>query len=225
MVQNGKTLKVFVMGDSPRSLQSVELVNWTGFAFIGRREHLKLLRNFEELSQPGIYLLLSEEAEGGEVTDIYIGETDNFSQRIFYHAQSKDWWDKFVVFVSKDQNLTKAHVKFLEGELYNLILNFVGTLNVMNGTSPGGSPLPMSDKAAMHEFICNIRFILETLGLSYFSSETTSKEVTVNPRKKSSHELDIIEGEQFYIELEKDYRAIMQKNNGMYVLKSGSFIR
>ena len=70
------------MGNDPRSLKSVELVNWTGQAFIGRRDHLSLVRQRNELSEPGVYLLLGETSEDGGAIDIYIGESDSFSDRL-----------------------------------------------------------------------------------------------------------------------------------------------
>jgi hypothetical protein len=106
----GKTLKIFVMGKEPRSLKSVELVNWTGLAYLGRREHLAQARKRDELNEPAVYLLLSDGAEDSGAIDIYVGETDNFAERLNSHAQTKPWWSQFIVFVSKDKNLTKAHV-------------------------------------------------------------------------------------------------------------------
>jgi len=47
-----------------------------------------------------------------------IGETENFANRIAHHGK-KDWWTQFVAFVSKDRNLTKAHVRFLEQKLFS----------------------------------------------------------------------------------------------------------
>lgn len=47
----GKTLKIFVMGSDPKSLKTVELVNWTGQAFIGGREHMNQIRDRKELSE------------------------------------------------------------------------------------------------------------------------------------------------------------------------------
>ena len=37
-------------------------------------------------------------------------------ERITSHDTKKDFWDTVIVFVSKDNNLTKADVKFLEAK-------------------------------------------------------------------------------------------------------------
>lgn len=39
------------MGSDPKSLKTVELVNWTGQAFIGGREHMNQIRDRKELSE------------------------------------------------------------------------------------------------------------------------------------------------------------------------------
>ncbi len=44
------------MGSDPKSLKTVELVNWTGQAFIGGREHVNQIRDRKELSEPGVYM-------------------------------------------------------------------------------------------------------------------------------------------------------------------------
>ncbi len=75
-------------------------MNWTGQAFIGRREHLAQVRARRELSEPGVYLLLAEGEGDGDAIEMYVGGSDNFSDRFVQHAQSKDWWTQFVVFVS-----------------------------------------------------------------------------------------------------------------------------
>lgn len=110
-------------------------------------------------------MLLSDDSEDGGSTEIYIGETDSFQDRIMDHLAKKDWWSRFVVFVSKDKNLTKAHVKYLERELYKLSEQAIGTLNVKNANEPSGSSLPESDCHSMSEFLHNIIFVMETLGL------------------------------------------------------------
>ncbi len=192
------------MGKEPRSLKSVELVNWTGLAFIGRREHLSLAKQRSELSEPAVYLLLTDGAEDGGAIDIYIGETDNFAERLSNHAQQKSWWSSFVVFVSKDKNLTKAHVRLLESELYKLATKAIGTLAVKNSSIPSGASLPESDVAAMSEFLDNMIFVLESLGLSYFPSQDAPTQMPPSEGASRS-DASSTEGMEFYITLPKEF--------------------
>lgn len=236
----GRTLKIFVMGSDPKSLKTVELVNWTGQAFIGGREHVSQIRNRKELSEPGVYMLLSDDSEDGGSTEIYIGETDSFQDRIMDHLAKKDWWSRFVVFVSKDRNLTKAHVKHLERELYKLSEQAIGTLNVKNANEPSGSSLPESDCHAMSEFLHNIIFVMETLGLGYFPTAGSEKvteyktpETNSPYQKRNWSDASDHDGMEFYLSLpdktdptgKETYKSRMEVKNGFYVLKTGSFIR
>ena len=107
------------MGEQPSSFKTVELANWTGQAFIGERRHMSEVKKRPELTQSGVYFLLADNPDS-DFTDIYVGESDDFVTRIRQQDNKKDWWTKFVVFISKDKNLTKAHVKYLEKKLHSL---------------------------------------------------------------------------------------------------------
>ena len=37
-----------------------------------------------------------------------------------FHLKEKDFWHECVVFISKDNNLNKAHVKYLENRMYTI---------------------------------------------------------------------------------------------------------
>lgn len=222
----GKTLKIFVRGPSPRSLKSVELSNWTGLAFLGERSQIQNACKIEALSDTGIYLLLGDTSEGESgLTQIYIGETENFSKRIGHH-KSKDWWTQFVVFVSKDRNLTKAHVKHLEQKIYDMADQAVSTVKIMNSNAPSGSGLPESDEADMEEFMDNMIFVLETLSLSYFANQHLSREQESTRTQITSPDYSSTAGMTFSLKIpNSNSRANMVVDDGIFVLLAGSYIR
>ncbi|AFX99937.1 GIY-YIG nuclease family protein [Bdellovibrio bacteriovorus] len=214
----GKTLKIYVRGLNARSLKSIEIVNWTGKAFMGNRSHLKQMRDISELEETGIYLLLHDD-EDSDLTKIYIGETDSSSKRIIQHAK-KDWWENFIVFVSRD--LTKAHVRYLEERLVRLAKLSVSSLKVMNEDMPSGSKLPEPDVCAMEEFLANMIFVLETLGFGLFLTEKRMDD----PIQYTG------DAPTYYLTLPKDLsddgenqKALMHVTDGSFVLKAGSPIR
>ncbi len=52
----GKTIKLFVIQDDKyKDLRTVELSNWIGKCYIGQRQHLKVLKDFEELDAPAVW--------------------------------------------------------------------------------------------------------------------------------------------------------------------------
>ena len=219
-----KTLKIFVRGPNSRALKSVELSNWTGLAFLGKRSQVGEVKKIEELADTSIYMLLStpDENEGG-LTKIYIGETENFSNRIAAHkSNKKNWWSHFIAFVSKDKNLTKAHVRYLEKKMHTLAINELGTLKVMNESIPSGSKIPDSDEASMQEYLHNVIFVLETLSLSYFPSQL----ITGNSYQQADINKNDSNNVKFYLKVpHTDEKAFMEVGEDSYILKSGSAVR
>jgi Domain of unknown function (DUF4357) len=167
------------MGSEFSHLKSAELSSWNGKAYIGGRKHSNLIKSLAELDVPGIYLLISKD-DRSSVAQLYVGEADSISGRIYNHYVQKDWWDTFVAFVSKDSNLTKAHVRYLEKEFHHIVKQNTAGLMIMNESDPTGSKLPPSDIDEMHEFLSNMLFILENLGVVDFAAHGSNVAVEDN---------------------------------------------
>lgn len=169
------TIKLFLVNGSPNGLRTAELSNWSGKAIAAPRTEISDLLKREELSNPGIYFLTGVDPESGEKA-IYIGEAENVSNRLKGHA-SKDFWNSATVFVSKDENLTKAHIRYLEGKFIT-IASDIGSSLLVNSSS-SGAKLPESDTAEMDVFLQKCLQLLPVLGISDFvkpSEDRTSKE-------------------------------------------------
>lgn len=156
------TIKLFLVHGSPNGLRTAELSNWSGKAIAAPRTEFTFLLKREELKKTGFYILSGIYPETGEKS-IYIGEAENVANRLKSHA-NKDFWNTVIVFVSKDDNLTKAHIRYLEGKLINLA-NEVGVSVVMNSVN-SGAKLPESDSAEMNVFLEKCLQLLPVLGLS-----------------------------------------------------------
>ena len=129
-----------------------------------RTEISNLLKR-EELSSPGVYLLTGVDPESGD-NAIYIGEAENVASRLKGHA-SKDFWNSVTVFMSKDENLTKAHIRYLEGILIHMAHDNDSSV-VMNAAS-SGAKLPESDAAEMDVFLEKSLQLLPVLGITGFN--------------------------------------------------------
>ncbi|WP_170229841.1 GIY-YIG nuclease family protein [Polyangium fumosum] len=79
------------------------------------------------------------------------------------HLKEKEFWNELVVFSSKDENLTKSHVKFLEARLIQQAVA-VRRFQVENVDGSSAPSLPRADLAAMEEFLEYLRLVLGTLG-------------------------------------------------------------
>lgn len=158
----GKSIRVYLADSTVAGIRYAELVNWTGQAIACPRNRLGELTSWPEAAKPGVYLLF--EARLGDAKPLaYIGESENVADRLTNHDRQKEFWNEVVIFSSKDENLTKAHVKFLESALVALARQ-ADRYELENGNTPTESSLPRADRDAMAEFVENIRMVLGTLG-------------------------------------------------------------
>lgn len=164
------TIKLFLVNGHADGLRTAEISNWSGKAIAGPRSDLNTLRNRSELETPGIYFLIGEDEDSGR-TRIYIGEAENVSHRLGSknHA-GKEFWISAIGFVSKDNNLTKAHIKYLEGAIIERAKEL--GLVIHNEQSSGAS-LPESDAADMEQYLSKVYQLLPVLGLNIFDVPET----------------------------------------------------
>lgn len=156
---NSATIKLHLPHGDPQQLGIAEISNWNGKALYAPRTSFSELLIREELIQPGIYVLQGSNENGEPLA--YIGEGESLNNRLPIH-KGRDFWNKIIVFVSKDENLTKAHIKYLEGKLLEETKD-AGRFKLDNYVK-SNSKLPESDKADMEVFISKIRQLLPILG-------------------------------------------------------------
>jgi hypothetical protein len=117
-----------------------------------------------------------------------------------------------VLFVSKDENLTKAHVRWLESRLVEEIEK-AKRAELTNGNMPAGNKLPEADTADMEAFFENIRLLLPTLGVNVFALEP----VTLAVGKPDA---------ELTLELKwEEAKAECVVREGQFVVKRGSTAR
>ncbi|MEA2165645.1 MAG: hypothetical protein QOK37_3772 [Thermoanaerobaculia bacterium] len=154
------TIKLFLPFGDPQRLRTAEISNWNGKGVAAPRTDLAELLKRDECSQSGVYLLAGTEPETGD-TACYIGEAEVIRERLRQH-KAKDFWINSFIFISKDENLTKAHVRYLEGRLI-ADAKAAGRVQVLNGQA-SGARLPESDREDMEVFLSKIRQLLPVLG-------------------------------------------------------------
>ena len=154
------TIKLFLPGGDAKGLRTAEIMNWTGFAIAAPRTELDQLLQRDELDKTGIYILTGTDPLSGSPR-AYIGEAEVIRDRLKQH-KSKEFWISAIVFVSKDENLTKAHVRYLESRLLTEATQ-AGRFTLEQNQA-GGSKLPESDRADMEVFLSRIQQLLPVLG-------------------------------------------------------------
>lgn len=155
------TIKIYLPHGDPKRLRTGEISNWSGKAVAGPRTELEHLLKRDEAAKVGIYMLTGiDPLSGGPA--VYIGEAESIQSRLKQHVD-KDFWNHVVYFTSKDENLTKSHIRYLEGRLIELA-KLAGRASLTNSQSTT-SKLPESDRADMEIFLEKIEQLLPALGV------------------------------------------------------------
>jgi hypothetical protein len=201
------TVRIFLTKGSPTSVRTAEISNWTGKALAGPRSQLEDMLKREEAGKPGVYFLSGVNPESGR-DRVYIGEAEVIRSRIKGHLD-REFWKTLVFFVSKDENLTKAHIKYLEGKLIDTARS-VGRFELENSQA-SGSHLPESDAADMDVFLYRMEQLLPILGQEFL------KPVVRNEVKSKKADL-------LYCEIKGLRAKGRQTENGFVVLKGSEAV-
>jgi hypothetical protein len=171
MTMPGRAIRIFLTDGTPTGLRVVELGLSTIKALYVPRGSLASFASRPEARKSGVYVLLGPDPDVPTRSRVYVGEADEVVSRVKAHDAdpTKEFWDRVVVFVSKDENLTKAHVRFIEGKLVSLALQ-AKRAAVENKTTPLGGALPESDTAEMEEFVEQAKLLLAVLGANVFET-------------------------------------------------------
>ena len=184
----GKTIKLFLIDGNTNGRLTCELSNWTGKAYKLPRNSIKICTDRPEIQTTGVYMLLNKNTDLSEKGQLYIGEAENIYNRLTQHVKEKDFWNEAIVFISKDDNLNKAHLKYLENRLHE-IASTEKRYELINNQKPTQSSISESDKAELEEFLANILTLISTLGCNAFE----------RIRQVDTQEQTDSEGNLFYI--------------------------
>jgi hypothetical protein len=168
----GKTIKLFLIDGEPNGRMTCELSNWTGKAYKIPRIRVKACTDRPDLTNPGVYLLFGKDETGKDL--VYIGEAETVFKRLTQHLVQKDFWNEAIVFISKDENLNKAHIKYLENRLFEMAKS-INRYLIKNNSTPTQSSIAESDWAEMEEYIENIKILINTLGHKVFEEKRETK--------------------------------------------------
>ena len=158
-----------------------------------------------------LYVLLGHREIGGQCA--YIGQTNDFTNRVSDHKQKKDWWDTALVFVSKADEIIASETLYLEYLGWKTACD-ANTHNIEN-TKPIKEPGLSDDKKNdMELFFEEIKFLTRFYGCDVF-------EKSMNPIEEMGEYVT------FYLEVKK--RGITATvhyypQSKKYVLIEGSLI-
>ncbi len=162
----GKTVTTYLIDGDPKGTQYVFISNKICMMYVIPRANLSILNERPELQTPAFYILLGED----EATKpkAYIGETENFRERVKDHDSKKTFWQKALLFISKDAAMTKADVQYLE----HCAITVAKASNAFaldeNKQTPKAPNLPEYRKDDMDVFFEDVKFLSSFIGCNIF---------------------------------------------------------
>lgn len=162
----GKTVTTYLIDGNPKGTQYAFISNKICQMFVVPRSNLSYLSTQEKLQKPAFYILLGEDES--TKPQAYIGETENFKERVKDHDSKKAFWQKALIFVSKDADMTKVDVQYLE---YKAIAEAKKTNAFIlsdNKQIPKAPNLPEHQQDSMDEFFEDVKFLASFIGCNIF---------------------------------------------------------
>lgn len=118
-----KTIRILLADGVPTGTRVAEVGNWTARSSVLPRASSSTWPSGRSSSAPGICLLAGPDPESPTREPVYVGESENVLRRLkdeHVVDQSKGFWIRTAIIVSKDDNPDKVHVKYLESRLTQL---------------------------------------------------------------------------------------------------------
>jgi hypothetical protein len=179
---HGTSIKIFLADGTPDGFKVVEKSNWTGKAIVCSRAQFPSVKKHEVFSRTGVYLLIGTD-DSNDLPKAYIGEGDPVLQRLESHERNKEFWETMIVFTSKDQNLNKAHIQYIESRLVE-IARAAKRCILDNGNSPTQPALSEAEVADIEAFLSEMRLVYSVLGVKIFDIPEVTSEVIATGQDK-----------------------------------------
>jgi len=183
------TIRIFVPEGDPEGVRIIDRLSSTGIFFAFPRIKWDQIKNRQELSQAGIYILSGYADPEDELPTIYVGQADVVKLRMDQHIKNKDFWDKAVVFVSANK-MNATHAKWLEYALVKQAIEARRSI-LDNGNSPQEPSISESEKADMKVFLKEIYQTLPLVGMNAFEVPKTVARPD-DQKQKSKNEKDTV---------------------------------
>jgi hypothetical protein len=162
----GKTITTYLIDGNPQGVQNIFISNKICSLMLIPRSSLDIINKRDELKTPAFYLLLGEDEY--QQPKAYIGETENFTERIKDHDYKKTFWQKALVFISKDGAMTKADVQFLE-HMAVALAQISKRYNISeNKQIPKAPNLPEHQRSSIEEFFEDVKLLTSFVGCTIF---------------------------------------------------------
>ena len=165
---NKQVLQFILEEENPNGIIECTVDDWFGISYKIPRNKLKEALKIKYINNTGVYILFGDDEKTAEKI-AYIGEAEDIYNRLSNHNKNKDYWNECIVFVSKDNSLNKAHIKYIEHELYEMSKK-ANRYIIKNESKPTKSSLSNADEIRAEKFISKIKIITNMFGYKLFVS-------------------------------------------------------
>jgi len=173
----GKSIRIYLKDGTVTGIKFGEVLMTTIQSISCPRSRVSELSIYSEAKRPGVYFLFGFDEESNE-PKAYIGEAENVFDRLQDHIAKKEFWNEVIMFISKDENLTKGHVRYLESRSIQMAIATKRYI-IDNSNQSQLAALPPADRDAMEEFLIYQKLLLGVLG-----HKLLEELITVTPKPK-----------------------------------------
>jgi len=197
-----------------------------------RRNQLRRVREaFPEIERPGVYILIGTDDNEADQQLAYLGESEGVGVRLSTHnsnengRDAKGFWTDTVVLISKDENLTKSHARYVEACLIRSAgSNPRWTLPNTRMPSDDAGKLPLPDRAAMDEFIDQTKTLVGALGWDLFR-EVRGRVLQPTSLEQDTHQPKSAESPKFFFRGQGFSAEMEIGSSGDFIVQAGSKAR
>lgn len=170
--KRGISVSLYLTSGDSNGVVCGYLSNWTGQCVRFPRNLLKPAQERDELQRPGVYFLIGNDPEDLAQSIVYVGESENLAERLASHARDdkKEFWEKTIAFSSKDEILTKGHIRYLETRLINE-LKEAKRINLVNSGAIKDPKLPEIGRDEMEGYLDNLRLLMPMMGFDFWEED------------------------------------------------------
>jgi hypothetical protein len=161
-----KTIQIFLPGGDPQGIRVAELTTRIVQVIEVPRALIPEFLAMPESGQVALYFLVRD-TEDEAAPQVYIGQTGDLRARLVYHNNTKDFWERALVLISRTNSLTQTHALFLEWHCLQATKK-AGRYQAENGNSGTKPHTPAPLEADCLEIFDTGKTVLATLGYPIF---------------------------------------------------------
>jgi hypothetical protein len=182
-----KTIHTILYDDVLDGSKIITMDNCVCQLFDIKRDFDTLIRDEKDvLSKPAFYILLNRENRKA-----YIGETDDFLQRIASHNAKKGLWDEALAFMANDNSLTTTEVRYLESLSYEIARN-ASSYDLSENTQVPKKPFVQKiQEYKIKDFFKYVTLLTKFVGCDLFEKNRNAQQEVLPVHKPIKLDLEV----------------------------------